>query len=98
MVRSLEGAAIRLFLPNKPRGIPRVDDRPEWQTAALANMTGYASGVFVMNGQRGIDSVTARLAGGEHITRTSRVNASTIGALQFINRTGTAPNKKSSGF
>lgn len=52
---------------------------------------GYDVGGFVMNGRRGVDSVTARLAGGEHVTRTGSVNASTAPVLSYINRTGQVP-------
>jgi hypothetical protein len=54
-------------------------------------MQGYASGGFVMNGIRGIDSVIARLAGGEHVTKTSSVNSATRASLEYINRTGKNP-------
>lgn len=52
---------------------------------------GYASGGIVSNGMRGVDSVMAKLAGGEFVTKTPSVNSSTLGALRHINNTGTAP-------
>jgi hypothetical protein len=52
---------------------------------------GYAAGGLVTNGQWGVDSVTARVAGGEFITRSSSVTPTTLGALQHINRTGSLP-------
>lgn len=58
---------------------------------STTTIAAYASGGIVQNGRYGVDSVTARLAGGEHVTRSSSVNANTIGALNQINRTGQAP-------
>jgi hypothetical protein len=52
---------------------------------------GFASGGYVSNGSYGVDSVMARLAGGEHVTRSSSVNAATRSSLDYINRTGNAP-------
>lgn len=52
---------------------------------------GYASGGLITNGVRGVDSLLAHVAGGEFVTQTSSVNASTLGALQYINSTGRAP-------
>lgn len=60
-------------------------------------LAGYASGGIVLNGRRGVDSVTARLAGGEFMTKTASVNASTLGSLQFINQTGRAPRSNNDG-
>jgi hypothetical protein len=58
----------------------------------LASYTpGYASGGIVANGTYGVDSVNARLAGGEHVTKASSVNSNTMGALSYINRTGKTP-------
>ena len=54
-------------------------------------ITGHASGGLITNGIKGIDSLFALVAGGEYVTKTSSVNASTIGALQYINNTGKAP-------
>ncbi|CAH1672104.1 tape measure protein [Chelatococcus asaccharovorans] len=59
----------------------------------------YAGGGLVGNGVWNIDSVLARyagggsiaLAGGEHVTRATSVNASTYPVLDHINRTGRAP-------
>lgn len=66
--------------------IPRVS-LPE------ANMSGYGFGGVVLNGLLGIDSVQAKLAGGEHVTKTSSVNASTLPTLSYINRTGSLPTQ-----
>ncbi|MDH2341539.1 hypothetical protein [Bradyrhizobium sp. SSUT77] len=60
------------------------------------SVTGYAGGGVVSNGIRGVDSVTAKLAGGEHVTKASSVNASTIGALSYINQTGRPPRNDNS--
>lgn len=57
----------------------------------VGTLPGYASGGIVGNGSYNRDSVTARLAGGEAVTRATSVNARTIGALQYINNTGRAP-------
>lgn len=54
---------------------------------------GYASGGIVANGKYGVDSVTAKLAGGEHVTKASSVNSATRASLEFINRTGRAPTE-----
>lgn len=59
-------------------------------------LPGFANGGFVMNGVRGVDSVSAILAGGEHVTKSSSVNAATSGALQYINRTGRVPGSDNS--
>lgn len=66
--------------------IPRVS-LPE------ADMSGYGFGGVVLNGLLGIDSVQAKLAGGEHVTKTSSVNASTLPTLSYINRTGSLPTQ-----
>lgn len=63
---------------------------------AHATGVGYASGGVVANGKYGVDSVTARLAGGEHVTRAGSVNANTIGALSYINATGRRPQNDNS--
>lgn len=68
-----------------------------FSTEVAAVLPGYASGGVVMNGMRGTDSVTARLAGGEFMTKTSSVNSSTLGALQYINQTGRAPRSNGDG-
>jgi hypothetical protein len=65
---------------------------------------GMAEGGIVGNGLYNKDSVVARysgggsiaLAGGEAVTRASSVNASTIGMLNHINRTGSAPKSDNS--
>ncbi|MDH2357666.1 hypothetical protein QCM80_45185 [Bradyrhizobium sp. SSUT112] len=57
------------------------------------SVTGYAGGGVVSNGIRGVDSVTAKLAGGEHVTKAPSVNASTIGMLSYINQTGRTPKQ-----
>lgn len=59
----------------------------------IANGNHYAEGGYVTNGKYGVDSVTARLAGGEHVTKASSVNGATRSALDFINRTGKAPTE-----
>jgi hypothetical protein len=59
--------------------------------AQLDKAKGYASGGYVSNGSYGVDSVMAKLAGGEHVTRSSSVNAATRSSLDYINRTGNAP-------
>ncbi|WP_256807794.1 hypothetical protein [Bradyrhizobium sp. Bra64] len=59
------------------------------------SLLGYAGGGVVANGTRGVDSVTAQLAGGEFVTRTAAVNPATIGALSYINHTGRAPKQDS---
>jgi len=52
----------------------------------------YAMGGTIINGQYNRDSVMAKLAGGEHITRAPSNNTKTQGMLDYINRTGTLPN------
>lgn len=79
-----------------PEGTARAKQLAAWQAnfgLTADTVTGYASGGVVMNGTRGIDSVTAKLAGGEFVTRTSAVNPSTLGALSYINRTGRTPKQ-----
>lgn len=66
------------------------------QAQIMPGMPGYASGGFVANGIRGRDSVRAALAGGEHVTRTSSVNASTASTLQYINKNGRVPGSDNS--
>jgi hypothetical protein len=62
------------------------------QPAATAGpVKGYATGGLVMNGVWNRDSVTAKLAGGEHITRAPSVNNGTRSMLDYINRTGMLP-------
>jgi hypothetical protein len=64
---------------------------------------GMAAGGIVGNGKYNVDSVMASyagggniaLAGGEYVTRASSVNASTMGMLAHINRTGKAPGSDS---
>ena len=82
-----------------------------WNTYRIALNTGYPSthdwvplnsptyalGGIVSNGLRNIDSVTARLAGGEHITRAPSVNARTAPTLDYINRTGMIPAANDNG-
>jgi hypothetical protein len=57
---------------------------------------GYAAGGLVLNGKYGVDSVNARLAGGEHVTKASSVNAATRSSLDYINRTGKTPGNDNS--
>jgi hypothetical protein len=54
-------------------------------------VAGYATGGEVLNGKYNSDSVTAKLAGGEHVTRASSVNSATRPSLDYINRTGKTP-------
>lgn len=62
-------------------------------------MVGMAAGGIVGNGTYGVDSVMAKyagggniaLAGGEHVTKASSVNAGTRASLDYINRTGKTP-------
>jgi hypothetical protein len=79
-----------------------------WQFSGLApgtvpatdSLSGMAEGGIVGNGVFNKDSVVARyagggsiaLAGGEAVTRASSVNANTISALNFINKTGKTPS------
>jgi hypothetical protein len=67
---------------------------------AMGGIVGsFAGGGIVGNGTFGVDSVLARfagggniaLAGGEHVTRASSVNASTLPTLDAINQTGSLP-------
>jgi hypothetical protein len=68
------------------------------------NLVGMAAGGIVGNGTYNKDSVVARyagggsiaLAGGEAVTRASSVNASTIGMLNHINKTGKTPSNDNS--
>ena len=65
---------------------------------------GYAAGGLVANGIYNVDSVLARFAGGgevalagnEFVTRAPSVNTATMPALDFINRTGRAPENDNS--
>lgn len=59
--------------------------------ARLRQIRGYVTGGVVANGSWNVDSVVARLAGGEHVTRATSVTPATIGVLDHINRTGMLP-------
>lgn len=79
-----------------PQGTAMRQRQASFAQAALDNsgaVLGYASGGVVSNGVRGVDSVTAKLAGGEFVTKSQSVNPATMGALQHINRTGRAPGQ-----
>jgi hypothetical protein len=69
------------------------DGHGNLQTNTIA---AFAGGGVVQNGIYGVDSVTAKLAGGEHVTKASSVNSGTIGALSYINKTGQAPGGNNS--
>ncbi|MCK1313715.1 hypothetical protein [Bradyrhizobium sp. 23] len=82
-----------------PQGTAMRERMAQWATGDtsgagdFANALGYASGGVVTNGVYGRDSVTAKLAGGEFVTKSQSVNPATMGALQHINRTGRAPGQ-----
>lgn len=81
-----------------PQGTAMINLQNSW-LGKIANSDGtsaalgYATGGVVTNGVYGRDSVTAKLAGGEFVTKSQSVNPATMGALQHINRTGRAPGQ-----
>lgn len=83
--KAMSDAAAR-FIQGDTSGVGTIWD-------GIYNGGGYASGGIVANGISGVDSVSAKLAGGEFVTRTSAVNPSTIGTLSHINRTGRVPGQ-----
>lgn len=58
---------------------------------AIRAAYGYADGGLVTNGTYNQDSVYAKLAGNEHVTRASSVNAATFSTLSYINQNGRVP-------
>jgi hypothetical protein len=89
-VSSLANKSNPLGLTSPTVSVASQDDKE--RKFGLANV-GYSSGGLVQNGLKGIDSVFALVAGGEHITKTSSVNADTLPVLSYINRFGQPPQQ-----
>lgn len=67
-------------------------------SAQTTGATGYAQGGLVSAGVYGADSVKAMLAGGEYVTRSQSVNASTLPTLAAINKSGAVNDNQRQNF
>lgn len=76
-------------------GMSRAEVERLFKTTEEARSRGYAEGGLVTSGQWNRDSVNARLAGGEFVTRATSVNSQTLATLRRINSTGSVSNDNS---